>query len=158
MIAAVDPGASPTLVTLNAAGELTVADGAELAGMTKNGKTRPIPELCRDALWPDRRLPPPDLVVIEDVAGQPGDSRVAIAVLSNCVGMFIGICVGLGIRYQLVPPSTWKTWAGLRGAPKAASRAAACKRFPAHAALFRLVKHEHRAEAALMAAWARHRG
>jgi crossover junction endodeoxyribonuclease RuvC len=152
-IAALDPGASPTLAFLSPDNTLSFAEGDALAGKTATGKTRPIPALCRAALFGFTGGNLPDLLVIEDVRGMPGDSRGSGEVLTYCVGLVEGIATGLEVRVRRVTPVVWKRWAGLLKADKDASRRAACDLFIAQAGLFSRKKDEHRAEAALMAMW-----
>lgn len=58
-----------------------------------------------------------------------------------------------GIHFTLVPPATWKAVYGLHGgkANKSQSRTKATELFPQFAEYWKLVKHDGRAEAALLA-------
>ena len=149
-IAALDPGASPTLAFLSPDNALRFAEGDELSGKTATGKTRPIEVLCMHALLPVTGWSKPDLLVIEDARGMPGDSRGSGETLVACVWLFRGLAAALGIPVRMVQPVQWKRWAGLIRADKDASRRVACEMFPAQAPMFSRKKDEHRAEAALM--------
>ena len=152
-IAALDPGASPTLAFLTPDNALSFAEGDTLAGKTATGKTRPVPALCRAALFGFAGGNLPDLLVIEDTRGMPGDTRGSGELLTYCVGLFEGLATALEVRVRRVQPVTWKRHHGLIKADKDASRRAACGLFIAQAGLFARKKDEHRAEAALMAMW-----
>lgn len=88
-------------------------------------------------------------VVIEKVNGVPGQSGPASFNFGKGFGELIGVCVGLGVEPQLVPPQTWKWASGLRGADKKASLDRARGRWP-HLDLFKRAKDDGRAEAALL--------
>jgi len=153
LIAAVDPGASPTIAYLSHDNVVWFVEGDALAGKTKTGKTRPIPQLCREGLQSGPGGTRPDLLVIEDARGMPGDNRGSGEVLTYCVGLFEGMAAMADIRVVKVQPVVWKRHHGLIRADKDASRRAACELLPAQALLFARKKDEHRAEAALMCLW-----
>ena len=90
-------------------------------------------------------------VVIEKVNGVPGQSGPASFNFGYGAGALYGVCLGLGVEPVLIPPATWKWQMGLKHADKKASVALAAKRWgPQH---FHLVKHDGRAEAALLGAY-----
>jgi crossover junction endodeoxyribonuclease RuvC len=69
---------------------------------------------------------------------------------------FGALCQGIasaGLDFALIPPATWKAIYGLRGGRenKELSRAKASELFPGHANLWKLKKHDGRAEAVLLA-------
>jgi len=69
-------------------------------------------------------------------------------------GVWLGLVVGLGLRYTLVHPARWRASMGLpRGSGKEGSRHRAMQLFPSTD--LRLKKHEARAEALLMAEYLR---
>lgn len=87
-------------------------------------------------------------VVVERVNGVPGQSGPASFVFGQGFGELLGVCLGLGVVPVLIPPSVWKWRMGLRGVDKRASVALAAKRWGDK--FFKLVKHDGRAEAALL--------
>ena len=156
-IAALDPGASPTLAFLDG-GSVRIVEGDDLAGKGANGRVQPIDRLCYHALFAFPGHNTPDLLVIEDVWGFSG--KFAAAAVCRCVGLFRGLATALDIRFTMARPDDWQKWAGVYGAKgangkkdKGAARRAAAARFPAQAALFKRVKDHNRADAALMAMW-----
>ena len=73
------------------------------------------------------------------------------------VGVIKGVVGTLQIPYSLVSPSKWKSYFNL-GRNKDAARAAATRLFPNNAKAFVKKKHDGRAEAALLALWAKETG
>ena len=147
-IAGVDPGVSPTLAFWwTASNRLIIADAAATSGKSKTGRTRPIPELIRAAIEEHQ----PELVVLEDVHGRPGEGVASVDGMARAVGLVHGICCGLGVTCRLVPPASWKLAMGLRGLDKDGSRRVACELWPQQAELFRRKSDHNRAEAALLA-------
>ena len=80
--------------------------------------------------------------------GVTNATRIAMA-----YGTLIGALQWLDIPFREIAPSKWKAAMDL-SSNKNASREAASRAFPAHADLFRLKKHDGRAEAALLALYA----
>lgn len=103
--------------------------------------------LCADALRNSQLT----LAAIEDVGGIPGQSADASCTFGKAIGAAEQAIAGAGIPLTYVPPGVWKRAAGLVGTNKSASRDKASKEFPSHAGKWPLVKHDGRAEAALLA-------
>lgn len=51
---------------------------------------------------------PPEHVYIEKAQSMPGQGVSSTGRYMASWGMIVGVCVGLGIKYTLVPPQTWK--------------------------------------------------
>ncbi|AMW34865.1 RuvC family protein [Haematospirillum jordaniae] len=96
----------------------------------------------------------PDLALVEQVGGMPGQSPGASFNFGRAVGAVEYSLKTLGVRVETVAPATWKRAMRLKGG-KDDSRALAMRMWPTKAALFQRVKDDGRAEAALIAAWAR---
>jgi len=102
-------------------------------------------------------------VVIEKVNGVPGQSGPAAFNFGDGFGQLKGVCLGLGVPFDLIPPATWKWQMGLRRLPTCS--ATEFKRISVERAaslwgpeFFHLAKHDGRAEAALIGAyWLRER-
>lgn len=88
-------------------------------------------------------------VVIEKVNGVPGQSAPASFNFGRGFGELLGVCAGLGVKPELVPPATWKWKMGLRHADKKASLEMARGLWP-NRDWFRRAKDDGRAEAALL--------
>ena len=92
-----------------------------------------------------------DGVYLEWTQPMPKNGSIASYSLGLNSGIVIGVIQTLGIPLYRVRPAAWKLAMGLRGKPKAASRGMATELFPEFAPLFRRVKDDGRAEAALIA-------
>jgi len=95
----------------------------------------------------------PDVAVIEGVHSMPGQGVSTTFKFGRAFGTVEGIVAALGIPSELIAPHTWKQKVGV-SKEKASSRALAARLWPAQRDLFRRVKDDGRAEAALIAvAW-----
>lgn len=150
-IVGVDPGALGALALL-CGGRLTdVFDMPVLH--VRRGKTDKA-EVDGYALADLIRQLNPDILIVELVGGFTGQSASAAFNFGDSAGAPKYIAQALGIRVERVPPTVWKRSFKLRGG-KDDSRAMAMRYWPAHAAAFRRVKDDGRAEAALIAEWGR---
>jgi crossover junction endodeoxyribonuclease RuvC len=96
----------------------------------------------------------PDVFVLEQVGGLPGQSAPAAFNFGRAVAAAEYTARAVGLRVELVAPVTWKK--GMRLGPgKDEARAAACNLWPHKRDLFARVKDDGRAEAALIAEWFR---
>lgn len=91
-----------------------------------------------------------DVAVVEDVHSMPKQGVASSFKFGVSKGVIIGILVAMDIPTHYVTPSVWKKGMGL-SADKERSRKMALDRWPMSKELFRLKKHQDRAEAALMA-------
>lgn len=96
----------------------------------------------------------PDIALVEQVGGMTGQSPSASFNFGRAAGAVEYSLKTLGVRVETVAPATWKRAMRLKGG-KDDSRALAMRLWPAKAALFQRVKDDGRAEAALIAEWAR---
>jgi crossover junction endodeoxyribonuclease RuvC len=90
-------------------------------------------------------------VVIERVHAMPGQGVTSSFNFGDGYGCLRGVVAALGYPVVYVQPSVWKKAMGAT-ADKGGSRRLATERWPHHADLFRRVKDDGRAEAALIAA------
>src|SRR5262245_24206979 len=140
----VDPGLRGALALWDTEMDLLVVQDMPVV---KVGKTTVIPEhLLVDRI---RRLAP-EIAWIEEVHAMPKQGVVSTFTFGMGYGMVRGACAGLGIRIQPVSPNVWKAAFRLRR-DKGVSRTVAMRLFPHNASDFALVKHDGRAEAALIA-------
>lgn len=150
-ILGVDPGAYGALALLAAGRLVEIHDMPVLK--VRRGKTDKA-EVDGYALGALLRELAPDLVVVEQVGGMDGQSPSASFNFGRAAGAPEYGAKVLGYRVDLVPPATWKRALKLKGG-KDDSRALAMRLWPQSAALFQRVKDDGRAEAALIAEWAR---
>jgi crossover junction endodeoxyribonuclease RuvC len=82
-----------------------------------------------------------------------GISTAASFTFGDAFGAVKQAVASAGLHFTLVPPATWKLLYGLRGGKenKHMSRTKAGELFPEHKELFKRVKDDGRAEAALLA-------
>jgi crossover junction endodeoxyribonuclease RuvC len=95
-----------------------------------------------------------DLVVLEEVSTRPGLSAKAVLTTGINWGIVFATIGALERPRRIIRPQTW-TKALEVGADKDAHRAAARRLFPDHADLFARKRDDGRADAALIAWWAR---
>jgi hypothetical protein len=94
--------------------------------------------------------------VLEKVHSMPEQGVASSFDFGRGFGLWEGLLAALGISYELVSPQRWKgEMMADMGKEKGASIVRALQLFPQAADLITLKKHEGRAEALLMAAYAR---
>lgn len=111
------------------------------------------------ALFHDRLLDSEvriDHAILEDVNAF-GMGRTSAYRFGLNVGMIVGVLTACGIRIDTVTPAKWKKAMGLT-TDKKLSRALAIKTWPDQSHYFARVRDDGRAEAALLAEWARRHG
>ena len=91
--------------------------------------------------------------MLEKVASRPGQSAPSTFRFGEGFGAIKMALAGHQIPYQTVTPAKWKKHFGL-SKDKRASRGLATQRFPGASDLFKRVKDDGRAEAALLALYA----
>lgn len=100
------------------------------------------------------------IVTVEIAQAMPGQGVTSMFSIGVGFGIWRGICAALRVPIQYVTPVKWKRDMGLKsGADKAASVVLASRIFPraelGHAFRGRTIYHDGRAEALLIAEWAR---
>ena len=86
---------------------------------------------------------------VEQVASMPGQGVSSVFAFGQAYGAMLGVLAATGIPFTKVPPARWKRTLGVPAA-KDGARARASELLPESAPLWRLVKHDGRAEAALI--------
>lgn len=147
----IDPGNKGAVAILTDAGELVeVWDMPTLeVKVGKATKTRISAQLLAHELrnW--------DNVLrchMEAVSSSPQMGVSSAFAFGEGFGVVKGVLAALQIPLVLVPPAKWKRDMGLNQS-KDGSRALAIAKWPRHAGEFKLVKHDGRAEAALIGLW-----
>lgn len=149
IIIGVDPGKSGAFAALDQDGNLH--DTWDIPVVDK----RISAPLIADILVPLQAVT--ELCVIEDVHAMPDQGVTSMFTFGRGLGIVEGVALGAGIPVRWVSPAKWKRALGL-SADKGASRRRAIELWPAQSEMFRLVKHDGRAEAALIAYWWLHFG
>lgn len=158
MILGIDPGLRGAIAYYRpgAKDELTIVD-MPTHQLMRGGKNKF--ELDPHALH--KLLMPYKLssVYLEQVNSMPGQGVSSVFAFGKTYGIIIGVLAANGLPYTFVTPQTWKKKLQVP-ASKDAARARASQLLPAHADKWKLVKHDGRAEAALIAyyGWLQERG
>lgn len=151
-IIGVDPGGTGALALLEGQDLLAVSDMPVFEVKRGKGFKPEIDVHALIALLRDWRA---DCCWFERVGGMDGQSASAAFNFGRLAGMCEALVKASGARFEFASPHIWKKGMGLIHAAKDDSRAAAVNRWPGHAGLFRLKKHDGRAEAALLAEYGR---
>ena len=91
---------------------------------------------------------------VEHVGVRPGEGAVGAFAFGRSRGVIEGVCAGLDVPVEFITPPRWKRLVGIapgKLGSKDAARSKAIARWPGSADLFRRVKDDGRAEAALIA-------
>jgi crossover junction endodeoxyribonuclease RuvC len=149
-ILGIDPGAGGALALL-VDGVLTVCDMPSLS--IRRGKTdkKEIDGYTLGRILSDLK---PDVAYIELVGGIQGQSASSAFNFGRAAGAPEYVLQSMAVRVERVAPGRWKRALALNSG-KDAARAAAMRFWPASAALFKRVKDDGRAEAALIAEYGR---
>jgi len=92
----------------------------------------------------------PTVAVVEAQSARPGQGVSSCFQIGRGFGTIIGVVAALGVPLHVVSPAAWKKHFHL-DKDKEKSRALALRLWPGQADMFKLKKHEARAEAALIA-------
>lgn len=154
-----DPGTTGAIAILDASKRLVLVTDMPTEQVHVNGKNRKV--VSEKGLWHFIRNPPqqsePVFGVVEQVNILPqqdvgGGGRF----MAGYGALRMALTAG-GVDYRLVPSVTWRRGVGLKvqsEKDKAPSIALANEWFPGSKGLWRLKKHDGRAEAVLMACYA----
>lgn len=146
-VCGIDPGLDGALFFVNCAGFSGEAIDMPFLTLARGGKKRRQVDPHRLDLIIKERLP--GHAFIEDVWARP-NSLYSSGSLLLSAGIMIGILASNGIPYTSVSPQKWKN-AMQTPASKSGARSRASQLLPLCANQWPLVKHDGRAEAALIA-------
>jgi len=142
----IDPGLTGALALLTPL-EVAVFD---MPTIEVRGKRRIDLPALRDILVDD--VGPVDLVIVEQVQGVQGSGATSAFNFGYGAGAIEAMLVTLERPVQYVTPQRWTQALGV-GSDKGLHRQTAARLFPHQAALFKRVKDDGRADAALLAWW-----
>lgn len=148
----IDPGKSGAIAVFRPrVGRLDIFDMPTLE-ITRNGKTKHelSPIMLANQLSDFQHLQPIPKVIMERVGAMPGQGVTSMFSFGRSVGIVEGILAAYCYPVTIVPPKLWQSACQVRDG-KDGARARAMELFPAYASLFKLKKHDGRADAALMA-------
>lgn len=146
-ILAIDPGLSGALAWVSGDGHLIDVQDMPIA------KIRDKNRIVAAELAALMRTHIIECVVIEQVSSRPGEGVAGAFAFGYGAGMLEGVAATLGLPVQMFTPAKWKKAAGVP-ADKNGARMLAMRLWPGATEKFKLVKHDGRAEAALLARWA----
>ena len=143
----VDPGLSGALA-LRFENEIEVFD-IPTHQITVNGKKKNQIDLYAFATWIDVRRNSIKYAIIENPHSMPKQGVTSAFNFGFTCGVAQAMIASALIPIHLVRPATWKKQLGL-SKDKDACRLRASERFPKSSELWKLVKHDGRAEATLL--------
>lgn len=152
IVAGIDPGKTGALSILYPDNSVIVVD---VPTIKLKGKDRPAWSEWEKSWSITLAFPPPDMIVIEDIAARPGQGVTSMFSFGRTLGFVHAIAAHARAPLHFVTPSVWKGKLGLLNSYKDASRERARTLFPASAHHFACVKDDGRAEAALLAYYGR---
>jgi crossover junction endodeoxyribonuclease RuvC len=153
VIIGVDPGKSGAFAALASDGSLLGVHDMPVVGPIISSAL--LDELVHN--YVDPLIVPPGAAVIEDVHAMPKQGVASMFAFGRSLGIAEGVVAGNGFAVHYVSPAKWKRQLGL-SKDKGVSRRRAIELWPHRATWFNLVKHDGRAEAALIAYWFLHHG
>lgn len=150
---AIDPGLNNGFAVVTDGGELLIASEFPVAGLKANKRLMLAGLADMIGQFQITRA------VMEDVGAMPKQGVMSTFRFGRAAGQVEGALMALKIPLQFVRPSVWKRAYGV-GADKDNMRALAMQRWPHHQDRFKLVKDQHRAEAAMLGLYhlGKHRG
>lgn len=150
VILGIDPGASGALVFLDTntqrltAHDMPVVEVKRGTGIKRHVSAQLVAELFAELQ--------PDAAYLEQVGAMPGQGVSSMFAFGRAAGVVEGVVAALGVPLTLITPQTWQKAMAVRGG-KDGSRMRAAELFPRQADLFKRVKDDGRADAALIAAY-----
>ena len=147
VVAGVDPGLSGAIALITSERRLRVWDMPTLS-LSRGGKNkREIDVYALANILRGERI---DHAFIEQVGSMPGQGVSSVFAFGKAFGIVIGVVSALGIPVTFVAPVKWKRAQGVT-ADKDGARARASQLMPGGSSQWPLVKHDGRAESALIA-------
>jgi len=149
IILGVDPGLSGAICLLHS---LEVAEIHDIPtfSLSRNGKNKREVDAVKLANMLGETVI--GHAFVEQVNAMPGQGTSSMFAFGKSYGIVIGILAARGVPMTFVAPKTWKKALGVP-ASKDGARARASQLMPTNSWLWPLVKHDGRAEAALIAYW-----
>lgn len=152
IVAGIDPGKTGALSILQ---ENNLVACFDVPTIKLKGKDRPAWSEWEKTWTIALAFPPPDMIVIEDIAARPGQGVTSMFSFGRSLGFVHAIAAHARVPLHFVTPAVWKGKLGLLNSDKGASREKARTLFPASERHFTRVKDDGRAEAALLAYYGR---
>lgn len=148
IVAGIDPGLSGAICLLDTKGTISIND-MPVHALTRGGKNKREVDPHRLATLLSG---PIGHAFIEQVGAMPGQGVSSMFSMGKTFGIIIGVLATHGVPMTFVSPVKWKKALQVP-ASKDGARARASQLLPHAAGNWPLVKHDGRAEAALIALW-----
>lgn len=152
-ILAVDPGLSGALAWYQPDDGLLDVIDVPTFNVVRNGKSKRELDGYKLANEIDQRASLTKIAVVELVGARPKEAPQAAFTFGITTGEIRGMIRAHLIPMEVVSPAIWKKYMGAK-ADKDETRRRASALLPQYASLWPLVKHDGRAEAALLALYA----
>lgn len=149
IILGVDPGLGGAICLYHSTEVVEVHDIPTFA-LSRNGKNKREVDAVALANLIGERVA--GHAFVEKVNAMPGQGSTSMFAFGKSYGVIIGVLAAYGVPMTFVAPRVWKKALGVP-ADKDGARARASQLMPENAWLWPLVKHDGRAEAALIAYW-----
>jgi crossover junction endodeoxyribonuclease RuvC len=149
IIGGIDIGVSGAIAILSDGALVEVHDMPVLRDGPKNRATVNAPLLAEIIAKSHA-----EKILIEWVGVRPGEGAVGAFAFGRARGVCEGVCAALGVPVEFITSPRWKRIHGIapgKNGTKDAARSKAIQRWPDKADLFKRVKDDGRAEAALIA-------
>ena len=150
----VDPGALGAIAAINENGVLVAMHDMpyELVKIGNTKKKRIVPEKIQEIVseMQSNLFLYQSVAWVEKVGARPGQGVSSCFAFGEAYGLVRGVLAGLCIPTYTVTPAVWKKALKL-GSSKESSRLVAMDQWPDDAGVFKRVKDDGRAEAALLA-------
>lgn len=148
MILGVDPGLNGALAFFEvSAGRIEIVDMPTIAAGTKSKR---VVDEAALASCIDANRPLLQHAFVERVGAMPGQGVTSMFSFGRSYGVLLGVLAAFRVPVTTVQPQRWKAALSVPAA-KDGARARASQLMPAFSRLWPLVKHDGRAEAALIA-------
>ncbi len=146
----IDPGISGALAFFDPAANILEVIDMPIHSVKINAKKKNLIDMHQLAGIIDQRCKDTRIAVVEEVGAMPGQGVTSMFSFGFTAGATQMAVIAHCISLVLVRPAVWKKAMGV-GADKDGARRIASRLLPKHAGLWPLVKHDGRAEAALLA-------
>jgi crossover junction endodeoxyribonuclease RuvC len=146
IVCGIDPGLSGAICMLDTDGTISI-DDMPVHALKRGGKNKREIDPHRLAVLLSGRI---GHAFIEQVSSMPGQGVSSVFAFGKTVGVIIGVLATHGVPMTFISPVKWKKALQVP-ASKDGARARASQLIPQAAGEWPLVKHDGRAEAALIA-------
>ena len=150
LVLGIDPGLTGALALFDPAAASLLIEDVPIFTVKSGGRRKSTVDRYGLARIIDAWAPRNPVVWIEQVGTRPGEGAVGAFSFGKTYGLLVGIAAAHFLRIEMVMPAAWKAALKVKG-DKDMSRQRASALLPRYSGQWPLVKHDGRAEAALIA-------